>query len=112
MVKRGSCLTDHEVEFIQSIHAIKLFGDFHRVRYDQQRNVLRLAIFFDQVHDLLLIARIDIGGRLVGQQQCWLVGERPCDGDALLFADGQLMRFVMEPVSESDFFQQHVGALR
>ena len=52
------------------------------------------------------VLRIQIAGRLVGQQQFRLVDERAGDGDALLFAAGKLGRLVIQPVLEADAREQ------
>ena len=46
----------------------------------------------DQVEDLALDGDVERGGRLVGDQQVGLAGERHGDGDALALAAGELVR--------------------
>ena len=46
----------------------------------------------DQVEDLALDGDVERGGRLVGDQQVGLAGERHRDGDALALAAGELVR--------------------
>ena len=58
-----------------------------RMRDQQQRNLLFAARLAHQVNDLLLMPRIDVGRRLVGQQQFGPIRQCAGDGDALLLAD-------------------------
>ena len=45
-------------------------------------------------------ARIEIAGRLVGEQHARAVGDRAGDGDALLFAAGKLGRPMRQAMAE------------
>ena len=56
-------------------------------------------------------ARIEIAGRLVGQQHARRVGDRARDRDALLLAAGKLRRAVFEALLQAEIAQQLVGAL-
>ena len=51
-------------------------------------------------------ARIEIAGRLVGQQDARRVGDRARDRDALLLAAGQFRRPVRQPLLEAEIAQQ------
>ena len=57
--------------------------------------------------------RIDIAGRLVGEQDLGLLDQRPGDRRALLFAARKHRRQHMHALAEADPFQQfdHVGAI-
>ena len=50
-----------------------------------------------QLEDLRLHGDVERGGRLVGDQEIGLVGQRHGDHDALALAAGQLMRIAGEP---------------
>src|ERR1700676_3315975 len=50
-----------------------------------------------QCQDLRLHRDVEGGGRLIGDQQIGLVGERHRDHDTLALAAGQLMRIAPEP---------------
>ena len=70
-----------------------------------------------QLQDLRLDGDVERGGRLVGDQQVGLVGERHGDHDALALAARELMRIGAEPllgVAEADLAQQleHARARR
>jgi hypothetical protein len=45
---------------------------------------------------------VEVAGRLVGEDQRWLVGERAGDGDALLLAARQLGGPVLEALAEAE----------
>ena len=77
------------VDLFQPIDPVELAGDFGRVRDHDERDLFLAARLADQIDDLLLVARVDIGRRLVGQKQAGLVGQGPGDGHPLLLADRQ-----------------------
>ena len=52
------------------------------------------------------VLRIEIAGRLVGQQQPRRVGDRAGDGDALLLAAGQFAGTMFEALAEAQKSQQ------
>ncbi len=51
----------------------------------------------EQVHDRLLRRHVEAGGRLVGDEQGGLAGDRHGDHDALAHAAGELVRIGVEP---------------
>ena len=57
----------------------------------------RFWMSLQQLDDLRLHGDVERGGRLVGDQQVGLVGERHGDHDALALAAGKLMRIAAEP---------------
>ena len=46
-------------------------------------------------------ARVEVAGRLVGEDDLGSAGERPGDGDPLLLAAGELARPVVQPVAQA-----------
>ena len=58
------------------------------------------------------LRRVEIPGRLVGQHDRRIVGERARQRDALLLAAGQLRRIVMRPAGQPDFLEQRPRAGR
>ena len=57
----------------------------------------RACDVLEQLEDLRLHRDVERGGRLVGDQQVGLVGERHGDHDALALAAGELVRIAREP---------------
>ena len=57
----------------------------------------RVCRSFSSCQDLRLHGDVERGGRLVGDQQVRLVGERHRDHDALALPAGELMRIAREP---------------
>ena len=53
--------------------------------------------FLEQRDDLGLYRDVERGGRLVGDEQIGLVGERHGDHDTLALASGKLMRIAFQP---------------
>ena len=74
------------VYVLQKHDPLKLVRDFHRMCYQDKRNLLLFCRFPDQVNDVLLVCCIDVGGWFIGQQQARLVGKCPGDRHSLLFA--------------------------
>ena len=63
--------------------------------------------------DLGRARRIEVAGRLVREQQRRRVDQRPCQGDALLLAAGELHGPVVRPFGEPDHverFQRRASA--
>ena len=61
--------------------------------------------------DLVAGLRVELAGRLVGQDQDRLLDQRPGDRHPLLLAAGELVRPVVEPVAQADLRQQVDGPL-
>ena len=73
--------------------------------------VLRVAVDVEQQLDDLMPGRaVEVAGRLVGEQDRRIVGERAGDRDALLLAARELRRVVMAAIGEADLVQQRLGA--
>ena len=63
----------------------------------------------DEIEDLLLDGHVEGGGRLVGDEQIGLVGERHRDHHPLALAAGELMRILVQPragVLDADQLQE------
>ena len=60
----------------------------------------------EQAHDAVPGLRVELAGRLVGQQQGRLVGQRPCNGHPLLLAARQLVRPMVGPVRQAHQLEQ------
>ena len=80
---------------------------------NQQHSRLELFLQIgNQIHDLRLNGHVKRGGRLVGQQQLRVTGQRNSDHHALLHAAGKLMRILVIAFGRnSDDFQHFLGAL-
>src|SRR5689334_20680074 len=55
-----------------------------------------------ELEDLGTRLRVEVPGRLVGEDDLRAARERPCDGDPLLLPTRQLGRPMLEPVGEAD----------
>ena len=60
----------------------------------------------EQVENFERRDRVEVAGRLVGQNEVRVVNERTGDGDPLLLAAGKLGRPVAEPVPQTDHLRQ------
>ena len=79
--------------------------------YHQQGYLFLTSSFSDQVDDLLLIFRVDVGSRFIGQQEHWRIGQRSCHGHTLLFANRHLAGLVAHSMRKTDPLKQIDGAL-
>src|SRR6266542_4313545 len=95
----------HLNESIAQMHsAPRVRRDIPFVRYEDDR-VTALIQTLEQIHDLFAGFRIEITGRLVGQNNRRPVDERTRDGDALTLTAGKLIGFVMHAIAEADVCQ-------
>jgi hypothetical protein len=67
--------------------------------------------FAEEIEDLAAGLRIEVSGRLVGEEERRLVDECPRDGDALALTAGQLVRLMAHPILETDGDQRLFGQL-
>ena len=70
------------------------------------------AYLQQQVDDVPAVRAVEIAGRLVGQDQRRIVGQRARDRDALLLAARELRRVVMPAIVQPDFVEQRLRARR
>ncbi len=93
----------HHADLLRDLaHDAEVVGD------EQQRHAEPLLDVLQQLDDLRLHGDVERGGRLVGDEQIGLVGERHGDHDALALAAGKLMRIAAEPalrVGDADLGQ-------
>jgi len=69
------------------------------MRHQQYRDVLFTAVSTDQVDNVLLVLRIDVGRWFIGQQQFGLVGQSAGDRHTLALADRKLLWFITQPMT-------------
>src|SRR5690348_268876 len=61
----------------------------------------------DQLEDFRPNRRVEVPGWLVGQDDSWVLRQRPRNRDPLLLPSRQLRRKVAQPAAESDLVQEH-----
>ena len=64
----------------------------------------------EQADDAVDLQVVEVGGGLVGEQDGWVVGQRPGDRHPLLLAAGQVARLVLDAVGQPDLVEQLQGA--
>ena len=105
----GAAFLDH-LALVHDVDAVgHLAHDAEVVRDPQHGHVHLFLQAPQQLEDLRLDGDVEGGGRLVGDQQVGLVGERHGDHDALALAAGQLMRKGGEAllgIADADLLQQ------
>src|SRR5258705_13934259 len=89
-------------------HARAVFGDVRLVRHEDDGDAALDVEALEDAHHLEARLRVEIAGRLVGEQQRRVVHQGPRDGDTLLLAAGELIRMVAKPVAEA-YGLQRVG---
>ncbi len=95
---------------LHDVDALGHLADDAEVVGDEQQRHAHLALqLLQQLEDLRLDRHVERGGRLIGDQQVRLVGERHGDHDALALAARQLMRKRVETLfrlADADLVQQ------
>jgi hypothetical protein len=71
------------------VHVIEPFDHAHVVGDDDDGGLVLSSNLLEQGHDSHAPLGIEGGGRIVGENQLGLVGERSGDGDPLLLSAGQ-----------------------
>jgi hypothetical protein len=66
--------------------------------YAHQGRVLLAAGLLDQIHGRGGVVRVEAGRWLVGKDEDRIARHGPCDGDALLLAEGELCGLGVEPL--------------
>ena len=74
-------------------------GDLGIVRRYDQGGLAFCAKAAKKVDNFLSCSRVKISGRFVREEQQWIVNQRARHRHALLFAPGEFVRFVVNPVS-------------
>ena len=97
---------------VHDVRVVGALGDHAEVVRDQDdRHPQPVLQAVDEVEDLGLDGDVQRGGRLVGDQQPGLVGQRHRDHDPLAQAAGQLVRVVVEALGWPGHAdqRQHLG---
>ena len=107
MIRPSTIWTRRSAEFDDPV----IVGDHHDRRAVLDGHLLQQA---DDVHRRILVER---RGRLVGEDQPWMVDEGAADRDPLAFAARQEPRLVVDAVAEPEALQDfgaalaHIGAM-
>jgi hypothetical protein len=86
-------------------------GDLGVVGDDEEGEAGFAGDGLEDVEDFLGIVGVEIAGGFVGEEEAGLVGEGAGNGDALLFAAGEVVGFAMGFVAKTDEIEQVVGAV-
>src|SRR5690242_19763075 len=76
-----------------------------------KRNAGLFIELLHDVHDLLAVLGVEVGGWLISQDKLGMGRQRSGDGDALLLPAGELIGTMMGVVQESNGLQHFVDAL-
>ena len=79
------------------------------MRDDDQRHIKFTVDATQQVENLRRGGGVERAGGLIAQHDGRIVGQRPCDGHALLLAAGQLARVAVGQIGQSDQVEQVAG---
>src|SRR5436190_12538763 len=91
--------------------ARRVLGNVGLVRHEHDADAALDVQLLKDAHHLDAGARIEVAGRLVGEQQRRVVHERARDGDALLLPARELIRMMVDAVAEADRRQRLRRAL-
>ena len=80
------------------------------VRHQHQGRLARMIDGQQQIHDVPAVGAVEIAGRLVGEQDRRIVGQRAGNRDPLLLAAGELRRIVMPAAGQAHLVEQRVRA--
>src|SRR5688572_398727 len=89
---------------------MRAVADGRVVRDDQERDAVAIQLLEDP-DDLVARARIEIAGRLVGQEIARLHDDRSTDRDALALTARELIRPMIDARLEADRLQDRGGPL-
>jgi len=65
---------------------------------------------FEDAGDVLGVGLVEVSGGFVGEEHVWIIGQRAGDGDALLFAAGEVGGAAVGFFGEADLMEQVAGA--
>src|SRR5215203_2034051 len=91
-------------------YSLRPRGDLHVVRDEHDRDP-RDVQFFKQVEDLGAGSRVQVAGRLVGQQQGRVIDQRAGYGHPLVLPTGELGRAMVHPPGKPNPLQDIEGPL-
>ncbi len=106
----GDLLIDLNLPVAEANEPRAVLGDVHLVRDEDDGDAALAIELLEDVHDLDARARIEVSGRLVGEDDRRLVDERARDRDALLLTARQLVRKVVKALAEADDLERLHGA--
>ena len=89
---------------------VALVGEVLIVRDDNQRDALLLVEAEKQVLDAFASSGIEVTGRLVGEDDFWIIDDGASDTDALFLAAGKVVSLVFGLVGELNDFERLEGA--
>ncbi len=79
--------------------------------HDDDRAAVLVSELAQQPGEVSAARGVEVGGGFVREQNGWVIGERACDCDALLFAAGHLGGPRRCPVGKADALEQLGGAV-
>ena len=86
-------------------------GDSRVVRDEDDREAVLEVELAEEIENLLARLRVEVAGRLIGDQKRAPVDQRAGDRDALLLAARELCRLVIEPVAQPDPLEERPRAV-
>src|SRR4051812_16176847 len=98
---RGQLSSDDDLSVADVDDALRFLRDVVLVRDHDDRVAARRELA-EEVEDFAAGLRVEISGRLVGEQQRRLVDQRACDRDTLALTAGELVRLVVHAITESN----------
>ncbi len=103
MQRRRRVFVDHpSIEQVDRAIGVRFISRIVRDHADRGTIAMQLA---QQVHHRFAVDRVEVTGRLVGEEYGRIACDRAGDGDALLLTAGELRRKVTDAVRHPDAFE-------
>ena len=105
---RPTCAIVHDQPVGDMDRAIGVCRHLGVVSYEDDSHAMNVQPL-EHPQDLVAGMRIEIAGRLVGQQQRGVIDQCPGDGDPLLLSAGHLRGLVAHPLGQADLLEQRLA---
>ena len=109
MASPGVVASSGEEAVVDDRDAVGDGADDRVVGHDDEGAVLSLRQVAEQLEDLPAGLRVEVRGRLVGEEEGRRAGEGARDGDPLLLPAREVAREVRLPVGEADGVEDPLG---
>jgi hypothetical protein len=86
--------------------ALGAIGNFLTVRHQNESHAFVAMQVLEEIEHLSRSVGIEVAGRLVGEQQHWIVSQRSRNSDTLPFANRKLRWSMMEAMAHAHELQQ------
>ena len=100
-----------ELAVFHLVDPVAGFGHLGVVGDEEEGFALAVDEVGEEAEDAVGVGGVEVAGRFVGQEDAGVVGQGAGNGDALLFAAGEVLAVAADLVAKADHLQEHGGAL-